>query len=199
MNVNKSLEVIDSIYAKKSELSPLTNPNHFRVYLRELREVIEALGDAPKAGYSGYANSGYSTETPKFSSNAEKRRYEMQKTPKFTGNPGKSEPCEHVYESDCHGIEMIKSPSGKEWAIGGTNTKDRWLFDPWCGKKLINKQPSEKKESEVEELAIELWSVMDPLGITKWNTLSKDNQDFYKARASHLINAGWSKKEGKDG
>ena len=41
--------------------------------------------------------------------------------------------CVCVYESDCHGIEMIKSPSGKEWAIGGTNTKDRWKFCPWCG------------------------------------------------------------------
>lgn len=42
--------------------------------------------------------------------------------------------CPHVYESDCHGIEMIKSPSGKEWAIGGTNTRDRWSHDPWCGR-----------------------------------------------------------------
>ena len=41
--------------------------------------------------------------------------------------------CKCLYESDCHGIEMIKSPSGKEWAIGGTDTKDRWKFCPWCG------------------------------------------------------------------
>ena len=41
--------------------------------------------------------------------------------------------CKCMYESDCHGIEMIKSPSGKEWAIGGTNTEDRWRFCPWCG------------------------------------------------------------------
>jgi len=45
-----------------------------------------------------------------------------------------------VYESDCHGIEMIKSPSGKEWAIGGTNTKDRWKFCPWCGCNIRTKQ-----------------------------------------------------------
>ena len=41
--------------------------------------------------------------------------------------------CECIYESDCHGIEMIKSPSGKEWAIGGTKTQDRWKYCPWCG------------------------------------------------------------------
>lgn len=41
--------------------------------------------------------------------------------------------CECVYEHECGGIEMIKSPSGKEWAIGGTRTKDRWKFCPWCG------------------------------------------------------------------
>ena len=38
-----------------------------------------------------------------------------------------------VYESDCHGIEMIKAPSGKECAIGGTNHLDRWKFNPWNG------------------------------------------------------------------
>ena len=41
--------------------------------------------------------------------------------------------CKCIYESDCHGIEMIKSPSGKEYAIGGTNHPDRWKFCPWCG------------------------------------------------------------------
>ena len=46
------------------------------------------------------------------------------------------QPCPHVYESDCHGIEMIKSPSGREFAIGGTNHKDRWLYDPWCGQAI---------------------------------------------------------------
>jgi hypothetical protein len=48
----------------------------------------------------------------------------------------KTKKCKCLYESDCHGIEMIKSPSGKEWAIGGTNTKDRWLYCPWCGGSL---------------------------------------------------------------
>ncbi len=41
--------------------------------------------------------------------------------------------CPHIYESECHGIEMLKDPSGSEWAIGGTNHKTRWKFDPWCG------------------------------------------------------------------
>ena len=41
--------------------------------------------------------------------------------------------CECLYESDCHGIEMIKAPSGKEFAIGGTDTEDRFRFCPWCG------------------------------------------------------------------
>lgn len=47
---------------------------------------------------------------------------------------------EKVYESDCHGIEMIKSPSGKECAIGGTNHPDRWNFSPWSGEKLIKEE-----------------------------------------------------------
>jgi len=41
--------------------------------------------------------------------------------------------CPHVYESDCHGIEMIKSPDGREFAVGGTNHISRWNYDPWCG------------------------------------------------------------------
>jgi hypothetical protein len=41
--------------------------------------------------------------------------------------------CKCVYESECHGIEMIKSPSGEENAVGGTDTMDRWKFCPWCG------------------------------------------------------------------
>lgn len=48
--------------------------------------------------------------------------------------------CEHMYESDCHGIEMIKSPTGKEWAVGGTNDPDRWTHDPWCGGELVEKK-----------------------------------------------------------
>lgn len=41
--------------------------------------------------------------------------------------------CKCVYESDCHGIEMIKTPSGEEYAIGGTDTKDRFRYCPYCG------------------------------------------------------------------
>lgn len=151
------------------------------------------------------------------------------------GSGDKDEACEHIYESDCHGIEMIKSPSGKEWAIGGTNTKDRWLFDPWCGKKLRNVQPSEKKESvmdtcpdcqgkgnlkhstnpaligsilcwkchgsgkvpktssiEVEDLAYELCKMLA-------DDFHAETPEYFKTVAIHLINAGWSKKEGKDG
>jgi len=44
--------------------------------------------------------------------------------------------CKCVYESDCHGIEMIKTPLGREFAIGGINTKDRFKFCPYCGKKI---------------------------------------------------------------
>lgn len=54
--------------------------------------------------------------------------------------------CIHVYESDCHGIEMIKDPNGKEWAIGGTDRKERWTHDPWCGKELP--RPKEKTLAE---------------------------------------------------
>lgn len=46
--------------------------------------------------------------------------------------------CKCVYESDCHGIEMIKSPSGRAWAIGGTMTQDRWSWCPWCGGFIVN-------------------------------------------------------------
>ena len=60
------------------------------------------------------------------------------------------EKCPHVYESNCHGIEMIKDPNGKEWAIGGTNRAERWKFDPWCGKET----PSVPKSLEEEFLSI---------------------------------------------
>jgi len=43
---------------------------------------------------------------------------------------------ESIIESNCHGIEMIISPSGKEWAIGGTNTEDRFKFNPWSGEPI---------------------------------------------------------------
>ena len=46
--------------------------------------------------------------------------------------------CNHFFKSDCHGIEMIVDPDGKEWAVGGTKTKSRWLFDPWCGNAIRN-------------------------------------------------------------
>lgn len=45
--------------------------------------------------------------------------------------------CPHIYEGP-HGVEMIRSPSGKEWAIGGTDHEDRWKRDPWCGKRIPN-------------------------------------------------------------
>lgn len=51
---------------------------------------------------------------------------------KFTP-PQRAVPCKCVYEGEPHGIEFINAPSGKQWAIGGTNTKDRWQFCPWCG------------------------------------------------------------------
>ena len=44
--------------------------------------------------------------------------------------------CPHVYESDMHGVEMIKDPTGKEWSIGGTARPERWTHDPWCGLEL---------------------------------------------------------------
>lgn len=59
---------------------------------------------------------------------------------------GESEWCPHVYVSDCHGIEMIKTPSGKEFAIGGTDIKDRILYDPWCGKPIKPLKPKQRIE-----------------------------------------------------
>lgn len=74
-------------------------------------------------------------------------------------NTDKDLQCKCVYEHDCHGIEMIKSPSGKEWAIGGTHTKDRWKYCPWCGGVLNNNptpSPEQSDEREVFLFAIEI-------------------------------------------
>lgn len=53
----------------------------------------------------------------------------------------KSMECPHVYESGCGGIEMIKDPTGKEWAIGGTKRPERWTHDPWCGLRTPRPKP----------------------------------------------------------
>ncbi len=45
--------------------------------------------------------------------------------------------CTHMYESTCHGIELIMDPFGKEWSIGGTNRPERWTHDPWCGGRIV--------------------------------------------------------------
>lgn len=68
----------------------------------------------------------------------------------FGGSPVSGE-CPHVYESDCHGIEMIKDPNGKEWAIGGTETTGRWKFDPWCGKSTPRQSKLSLRESLAEK------------------------------------------------
>ena len=47
----------------------------------------------------------------------------------------KPEWCEHHYESDCHGIDMIKFSSGMEMCAGGTKHPDRWNYCPICGAK----------------------------------------------------------------
>ena len=61
----------------------------------------------------------------------------FQLTPESTVEKETSmQEIEKVFISDCHGIEMIKTPSGKDFAIGGTNTPDRFLFNPWNGKPL---------------------------------------------------------------
>jgi hypothetical protein len=58
-------------------------------------------------------------------------------TPTFSGE----KECACVYEGEPHGIEFINMPSGKPFAIGGTNTKDRFKFCPWCGGKI--KKPTD--------------------------------------------------------
>ena len=67
--------------------------------------------------------------------------------------------CHCAYESDCHGIEMIKSPSGKEWAIGGTNTQDRWKFCPWCGGSL-SRSPIANNGVSLEEFRMHVLNVL---------------------------------------
>ena len=52
--------------------------------------------------------------------------------------------CPHVYESDMHGVEMIKAPNGEEFAVGGTDNKTRYKFDPWCGKEIRPSEPSKR-------------------------------------------------------
>lgn len=51
--------------------------------------------------------------------------------------------CECVYEGP-HGIEMIKDPSGKEWAIGGTDRPNRWKWCPYCGGAIPNPDKEDK-------------------------------------------------------
>jgi len=45
----------------------------------------------------------------------------------------RKERCNCVQCIDPHGIEIIKMPSGKDLAIGGTDTPDRFRFCPFCG------------------------------------------------------------------
>lgn len=52
--------------------------------------------------------------------------------------------CAHHYESDCHGIDMIKFPSGMELCAGGTQHQDRFKFCPICG----TPRPKEKTLAE---------------------------------------------------
>lgn len=62
--------------------------------------------------------------------------------------------CKHVYESDCHGIEMLLAPDGREFAIGGTNVKDRFKYDPWCGGRILKNHPITKKNVKLRKVSI---------------------------------------------
>ena len=58
--------------------------------------------------------------------------------------------CEHHYEEESHGIDLIKLPSGKSMAWGGLNNKDHFKYCPYCG------TPRPKEKSLEEELEEEL-------------------------------------------
>jgi hypothetical protein len=90
--------------------------------------------------------------------------------------------CPHVYESDCHGIEMIKDPNGKEWAIGGTNTTGRWKYDPWCGKST----PRPKELSRVERLAKVLFEKMYNYGFIEGSSDKKHWEDMAESAIKFL-------------
>ena len=66
--------------------------------------------------------------------------------------------CEHHYESDCHGIDMLKSPdgSGKDLCAGGTAHPSRFHFCPWCGKP----RPTEPKQPTLAEKLAKVWRDM---------------------------------------
>lgn len=99
----------------------------------------------------------------------------------YKGGKIVNEPCKCLYESDCHGIEMIKSPSGKEWAIGGTDTQDRWKFCPWCGGALINKDAKvDRVVVSVEDIAEEIYKLRCKInggkGFVPWKIISQDKK-----------------------
>ena len=105
--------------------------------------------------------------------------------------PSQQEYCSHLYESDCHGIEMIKSPSGKEWAIGGTKTMDRWKYCPWCGK-LLGKSLKPQQEFEpIKELMI-LYST-EPLEVMskEFAIVGKLNELIRKVNDKHELDKLW--------
>lgn len=59
--------------------------------------------------------------------------------------------CIHHYESDCHGIDMIRMPSGKDQAWGGLSHPDHFSFCPLCGTPRPKEKTLEEKFVEVFE------------------------------------------------
>lgn len=79
--------------------------------------------------------------------------------------------CEHIYPSNCHGIDMIKI-NGKEFSVGGTNAEGRFNFCPICG-----------KERPKEEEKIELLDVLrENIGSVNAHVLIKTTMDWIKER-----------------
>lgn len=68
----------------------------------------------------------------------------------MTPSSPESKWCSHHYESDCHGIDMLRNPdgSGKDLCAGGTEHPSRYKFCPWCGKP----RPEPKSPSLAERL-----------------------------------------------
>lgn len=96
--------------------------------------------------------------------------------------------CPHVYESDCHGIEMIKDPLGKEWAIGGTDAHEtgRWTHDPWCGLPIKNPTPKPLVERLADKLEHYLATENYGSAITKCNEMAQISLDFLREHKEEL-------------
>ncbi len=89
--------------------------------------------------------------------------------------------CEHHYESDCHGIDMIRMPSGQDLAWGGLHHPDHFSFCPICGAK----RPEERK-SLAQKLSEDC--APDGIGCQEWKDYhSLSNKTWERVAQAALV------------